>query len=201
MALIAPRYADPRVGGVMIGLGALLSFWSAGLLALGVRAFPTTPLRWAVPIRVAEGAAVWFASAPLVLGPRAVLPTGPAVSALLLAWAAFEYLTIARRTRYAGALLMAGSIQLVAVSNVIATVLTANLAGQGTAFNRLLVFNVVANIFVALGMHLVVFEEMTDEFRRANRDLASANEEVRWLARTDPLTGCHNRHFFDQIER
>jgi hypothetical protein len=96
---------------------------------------------------------------------------------------------------------MAGSIQLVAVSNVIATVLTANLAGQGTAFNRLLVFNVVANIFVALGMHLVVFEEMTDEFRRANRDLASANEEVRWLARTDPLTGCHNRHFFDQIER
>jgi diguanylate cyclase (GGDEF)-like protein len=42
---------------------------------------------------------------------------------------------------------------------------------------------------------------MTDELRRANRDLEDANEEVKRLAITDPLTGCHNRRFFEEIER
>jgi diguanylate cyclase (GGDEF)-like protein len=64
-----------------------------------------------------------------------------------------------------------------------------------------LAFNVVMSIFVALGMHLLVFEDMTAELRRTNRELASANEEVRRLAITDALTGCYNRLFFDQIER
>jgi diguanylate cyclase (GGDEF)-like protein len=69
------------------------------------------------------------------------------------------------------------------------------------AFNRLLAFNIVISMFVALGMQLLVFEDMTDELRRANRDLGYANREVKSLAITDPLTGCHNRRFFDEIER
>jgi diguanylate cyclase (GGDEF)-like protein len=52
-----------------------------------------------------------------------------------------------------------------------------------------------------LGMHLLVFEDMTDEIRRTNLALASANEQVKQLAITDPLTGCYNRRFFEQIER
>jgi len=69
------------------------------------------------------------------------------------------------------------------------------------AFNRLLAFNIVISMFVALGMQLLVFEDMTDELRRANRDLGYANREVKSLAITDPLTGCHNRRFFEEIER
>ena len=56
-------------------------------------------------------------------------------------------------------------------------------------------------MFIALGIHLLVFEDMTAELRRANRDLADANREVKNLAITDPLTGCHNRRFFEEIER
>jgi diguanylate cyclase (GGDEF)-like protein len=56
-------------------------------------------------------------------------------------------------------------------------------------------------MFIALGMQLLVFEDMTDEVRRTNRELAYANREVKNLAITDPLTGCHNRRFFDEIER
>lgn len=67
----------------------LLSVWAAGLLVLAARAFPTTPLRWSTPVRVAAVTAVWFTVAPLVLPPRIVLTTGPAASAVLLAWAAF----------------------------------------------------------------------------------------------------------------
>ena len=60
---------------------------------------------------------------------------------------------------------------------------------------------IVASIFIALGMHLLVFEDMTGEIRRTNLALAEANEQVKKLAITDPLTGCHNRRFFDEIER
>jgi diguanylate cyclase (GGDEF)-like protein len=74
-------------------------------------------------------------------------------------------------------------------------------SAAGPLLNRVLAFNVVTSIFVALSMHLLVFEDMTAELRRSNRELASANEEVRRLAITDALTGCYNRLFFDQIER
>jgi diguanylate cyclase (GGDEF)-like protein len=50
-------------------------------------------------------------------------------------------------------------------------------------------------------MHLLVFEDMTQELRRTNLDLEAAHEEVKRLAITDPLTGCHNRRFFEEIER
>jgi diguanylate cyclase (GGDEF)-like protein len=52
-----------------------------------------------------------------------------------------------------------------------------------------------------LGMHLLVFEDMTNELRRANYELEATHEEVKRLAITDPLTGCHNRRFFEDIER
>jgi diguanylate cyclase (GGDEF)-like protein len=69
------------------------------------------------------------------------------------------------------------------------------------ALNRLAVVNVITSMFVALGMHLLVFEDMTQELRMTNRQLAGANEEIQRLAITDPLTGCQNRRFFDEIER
>jgi diguanylate cyclase (GGDEF)-like protein len=71
----------------------------------------------------------------------------------------------------------------------------------GAYANALLAFNIVASIFIALGMHLLVFEDITGEIRRTNLALAEANEQVKTLAITDPLTGCHNRRFFDEIER
>jgi diguanylate cyclase (GGDEF)-like protein len=50
-------------------------------------------------------------------------------------------------------------------------------------------------------MHILVFEDMTNELLVTNRRLEGAHEEVRRLAITDPLTGCHNRRFFDEVEK
>jgi diguanylate cyclase (GGDEF)-like protein len=59
----------------------------------------------------------------------------------------------------------------------------------------------IVNLFVALAMHVLVFEDMTDALRRAHGALAQAHQEVKRLVITDPLTGCHNRRFFEEIER
>jgi diguanylate cyclase (GGDEF)-like protein len=201
LMLLARGYADVRFGSVMMGLAHLLAVWSAGLTLLGAEAFPDAPLRWDVPIKVAAITAVWFLSAPFFLPLTFVLSTGPAAAAILFGWSALRYLQLTARTRYIGTFLIGTGMALMAVSNAAAAGVVLNLAWGADTFNRLLAFNIVISMFIALGMHVLVFEDMTDELRTANRSLAVAHEEVQRLAITDPLTGCHNRRFFDEIER
>lgn len=194
-------YADVRLGAVMLGLAQLFGTWSAGLLWLGAHAFPDAPLRWNFPVRVAAVSAVWFVAAPLIVPLRAILVSGQAISGFILAWAGIQYLRLFKSSRFAGAALTCAGLGLLAISNLFSAGVTLESPTTGSILNQVLAFNVVTNIFVALGMHLLVFEDMTTELRRANSELAAANEEVRRLAITDSLTGCYNRRFFDQIER
>ena len=201
LMLLAQGYPDLRVGSVMLGLAHLLAVWSAGLTLLGAEAFPDAPLRWNAPLRVAASTAVWFLAAPFLLPLTFVLTTGPAAAAILFGWSALRYVRLTGRTRYIGTLLIGAGMVLMTVTNAAAAGVVLNLEWGTETFNRLLAFNIVISMFVALGMHVLVFEDMTDELRRANRNLEAANEEVQRLAITDPLTGCHNRRFFDEIER
>src|SRR5258705_9275627 len=65
-------------------------------------------------------------------------------------------------------------------------------------FETLLV-NAVLYSLGMLGMHLLVFEDMTYELRITNRRLEAVREELLQAAITDPLTGCQNRRFLDQV--
>jgi diguanylate cyclase (GGDEF)-like protein len=62
-----------------------------------------------------------------------------------------------------------------------------------------LVATSVIFLVAALGMQLMTFEDMTYELRRTNRRLEDAQSDLRELVITDPLTGCRNRRFFDEI--
>jgi len=57
----------------------------------------------------------------------------------------------------------------------------------------------VTYLIAALGMQLMTFEDMTLELRRTNRRLETAQGKLRRMVITDPLTGCRNRRFFDEI--
>ena len=200
--LNARGYADVRLGSVMIGLSQLLTVWSSALLLLSVEEFSRKdPHKWNVPVHAGAAAAVWFLAAPFVLPLSAVLYTGPAASAVLKGWASLRFAQLAKKTPIIGAFMMSAALGVMAVLDTAGAVTTYNLAWANDYLNALLAFNIVASIFVALGMHLLVFEDMTDEIRRTNLALAAANEQVRQLAITDPLTGCYNRRFFDEIGR
>src|SRR6185436_8481243 len=200
--LNARGYADVRVGSVMIGLSQLLTVWAAGLLLLSVDDFSKkSARRWTVPLQIGAAAAVWFLAAPFVLPLSAVLYTGPAACAVLLGWAGLRYGQLAKRTPIIGAFMMSAALGVMSLLNFAGAVLTYRLAWATSYTNALLAFSIVTSIFIALGMHLLVFEDMTDEIRRTNLALATANEQIKQMAITDPLTGCFNRRFFDEIGR
>jgi diguanylate cyclase (GGDEF)-like protein len=199
--LLGRGYTDLRLGSVVLGFAQLLAVWSAGLTLLGAEAFPDAPLRWNTPLKIAAATAVWFLAGPLLLPLWTMLSTGPAAAAVLFGWAALRYFHLGRRTRHAGAFVICAGTVLTCATNAAAAGAVFDIQWGAAAFNRLMAFNIVISMFIALGMQLLVFEDMTDEVRRTNRELAYANREVKNLAITDPLTGCHNRRFFDEIER
>lgn len=201
MGLISRDYPGTWIGSVMLGLSALFNVWASGLMVLGTGSVLTTPPGLKIPAIAAAVTAVWFMAAPLLVPSTPVLASGAAMSAVLMAWASIRAFQLARRTRYLGLLMIAIGLLPVVVVHAVAVVIVASPATGVGAFDRLVISGVIANVLVGLGMHLSIFEDMTDELQRANSNLASANDEVRRLAVTDPLTGCHNRHSFDEIER
>jgi diguanylate cyclase (GGDEF)-like protein len=195
-------YADVRLGSVMIGLSQLLAVWSAGLLLLSVNEFSKEePPAWNVPVQAGAATAAWFLAAPLALPLPAVLYTGFAASAVLKGWASRRFARLAKETPSIGAFMMSAALGVISALDSAGAVMTYRLDWAASYANALLAFSIVTSIFVALGMHLLVFEDITDEIRRTNLALAEANEQVKLMAITDPLTGCYNRRFFDEIGR
>jgi diguanylate cyclase (GGDEF)-like protein len=198
--VLARDYADPRLGPALTGMAALFVVGSASSVLLASRAFPQTDVEWRGPIKWAGVGAVWFLAAPVAMPLFVVIGSATVLTAGLLGWAGIRYLHIAREGRYAGAILMGAGLCIMTLVNLGAAA-TFLFGGAEAVLDGLAAGNVVTSLFVALGMHLLVFEDMTKELRLTNRDLAAAHEEVKRLAITDPLTGCHNRRFFDEIER
>jgi diguanylate cyclase (GGDEF)-like protein len=200
LGIVSRTYIDETLSSVLTGLALLFTASAAGLMRLSVEAFPQNPVRWnGRRITAMSAAALWFLVAPFAVPLSTVVFTGTLATAGLLAWSGVGYLRLARQAQSAGALVMGLGLTLIASSHLIASVMS--LVIDGGTGQRLSGLTVITTLFVALGMHILVFEDMTDELRLANRRLAGANEEVRRLAITDAVTGCHNRRFFDQVER
>src|ERR1051325_10768144 len=199
-ALNARGYADVLLGGAMLGISQLLTVWSAALLLLSVDEFSKkTPHRWDIPVQAGAATAIWFLAAPLALPLSTVFYTGLAGTAVLKGWASVRFARLAKKTPIIGAFMMSAALGVMCVIDAAGAIVTYRLEWASTYTNPLLAFNTVTSIFVALGMHLLVFEDMTDEIRRTNLKLFAANEQIKQMAITDPLTGCYNRRFFDEI--
>jgi diguanylate cyclase (GGDEF)-like protein len=200
LGIVARSYADETLRSVLTGLALLFTVFAAALMRLSVESFPQHTVRLnGRRLMAVSGAALWFLVAPFLFPLTTVVFTGTIATAALLAWSGAGYLQLARLGRSAGAFVMGLGLTLIAASHLMASVMSL-IMDLGLS-QRLSGVTVITTLFVALGMHLLVFEDMTDELRLANRRLAGANEEVRRLAITDALTGCHNRRFFDEVER
>ena len=149
-------------------------------------------------LRVLLPLTAWFVLSPMLFGAAAVQLPGYGLSAVLLAGAGSLYAAVLLERRMIGA----GLVSLVLYGLSISS-LSSMFAGPVTRVEPVtfdvFVLTSVLYIFGAVGIHLLVFEDMTFELRVANRRLETAQQDLLQAAITDSLTGCHNRRFFEQV--
>jgi diguanylate cyclase (GGDEF)-like protein len=199
MFLGAPE-AVAGAGAVRFGVSQFLGILSALFFVIASDAYPTRP-------RVRRGYALvllavlfWFALAPIPLGTWAVFVPGHILIAGALAAAGAGHMLLLRQTKMLGAAVVGVSLLLIASSHMW-TILRVGTLGEPGApgTTNPLGFSLVLYLITALGMQLMTFEDMTYELRRTNKRLEAAQTKLRRMVITDPLTGCRNRRFFDEI--
>jgi diguanylate cyclase (GGDEF)-like protein len=196
--LVASRtYSTEQARLLAYGVSQFLGILSALTFVLSVDAYPGQPRLDRNYTFVLVPLFLWFALAPLGLNASAVFAPGHVLMAGALAAAGVAYLVLLRQTRMVGAAVLGVSLLLISASHVwtVLRVASPNDPGATSA----LLFRMIPYLVTALGMQLMTFEDMTLELRRTNRRLENAQSKLRRAVITDPLTGCRNRRFFDEI--
>jgi diguanylate cyclase (GGDEF)-like protein len=189
--------AATKSGLFLLGAAQLLALASATLFFAGANAYQSRVSLRRRHLWAALPLGIWFLLAPLALGPAAVTLPGYLATAGVLALAGGAHVLILR----SGGLLGAGVVGTMLLVQAITHVWRA-LAPDGSAAQAVgdaFLVELALYLVTALGMQLMTFEDMTGELRRANAQLEKAQTELRQLVVTDPLTGCRNRRFFDEI--
>jgi diguanylate cyclase (GGDEF)-like protein len=197
MFLAAGRYAELKLEHFLYGLSQLCGVVAAIAFVAGADAYdapPHFPRRYALALLLAL---IWFALAPISLGPESVFASGHLLNAGTLCAAGAGYLALARRTRLVGAALVGSMLVLAAASNVWIALWVPS--PDDVEAGRALFVSLGLFLIAALGMQVMTFEDMTLELRGTNRRLEAAQAELKQMVITDPLTGCRNRRFFDQV--
>ena len=200
MLLIARGYESVVVARAAVGVSQFLGVCTAALFFASADLYRQT--RYVRPARDWKplvGAGAWFLLTPLLFGTVTVLSPGYVLSAILMGAAGTMYAAVLIERKMIGAGLVAFVLFGLAVSNLTTAVVVPQMLATGRFTFEILLVNIVLYAFCALGIHQLVFEDMTYELRATNRRLESAQSELLQAAITDPLTGCHNRRFLEQV--
>ena len=198
MLLVARAYHNVFVARTAVGLSQFLDVSSAALFFWSGDLFRQTHIVRGVHARAAGVAVAVFVLTALLFGDYATLVLGHGVSAIVLGAAGTMYGAVLIERRIIGAGLVAFVLFGLAASNMTMAFVAHRMLGGEFVF-EIVMANAVLYTFGALGVHQLVFEDMTYELRLTNRRLEAAREELVQAAITDPLTGCHNRRFLEQV--
>ncbi len=199
MLLIASGYDTPTAGRLALGVSQFLGICTATLFFWSADLYRQTRFVQPKRLRALAGIAAWFLIAPLIFGEGAVMSPGYLLSALILAAAGSMYGAVLLERRMIGAGLVAFVLLGLAVSHLTTAAVVPRMTGAGDFTFAILIVNTVLYTLGALGIHQFVFEDMTYELQATNRRLESVREELLQASITDPLTGCHNRRFLEQV--
>lgn len=171
--------------------GALLLFRSAHSFH---QTKPASSKYWLI----VPGLFLWLIVAGRFAGPTEILGPGYVLTGIVLARTAMIFGAAFKEKRFIGAGIISVMFTLVAGTNIAIGLFIVNISESPQLILSIFAANAVFSTIGALGMHLLVFEDMTYELRIANHELEAAQEELRRLATIDSLTGCYNRRFFEE---
>ena len=199
LLVVARSYDSPAVGRAAVGLSQFLELCTATLYFWSGDVYRQTGYTTRRAVNALAGAASYFLLSPLVFGVGAVLIPGYLVTAATLAAAGSMYAAVLIERRMIGAGVVAFVMFGLAISHLASASVEYRMIEAGQFSFEILMVNVVLNACGAIGVHLFIFEDMTYELRATNRRLEAARAELLQASITDPLTGCHNRRFLDQV--
>jgi diguanylate cyclase (GGDEF)-like protein len=190
-------YRDTPIGRMAFGISQFLTLVGSLSFVVAADAYRHRPRMVRAYSLLLLPVAIWFSLAPAALKIWSVFAPGHVLIAGALAAAGVAYVLLVRDVRLLGALIVAVMLFVLAGMNLW---MAAQFGGPNAAGMRATLFAMsVVFLVTALGMQLMTFEDMTYELQRANRQLEAAQGDLRELVITDPLTGCRNRRFFDEI--
>ena len=198
MFSVAHGYANEKIGAMVYGFSQFLGVLGSLAFVVAADAYRQRPrLKRSYRI-VLLPIAIYFIFLPVALGPRIVFALGHLLIAGGMAAAAVAHLLLLRYSRLLGATVVGVALLAIAGLNVWmgATIGTPDTSSSLTS---VLIGMSVLFLVGGLGQQLMAFEDMTYELRQTNRQLETAQNELRQLVITDPLTGTRNRRFFDEI--
>jgi diguanylate cyclase (GGDEF)-like protein len=198
MLVGARAYGNEKLGAMAYGGSQVLGVLSSLAFVVAADAYRQRPrLRRGYGI-VLLPIAIYFIFLPVALGPRMVFAVGHLLIAGGMTAAAVAHLLLLRYSRLLGATIVGVALLAIAGLNIRmgATIATPDSAGSLT---QVLIVMSVVFLVGGLGQQLMAFEDMTYELQRTNHRLETAQNELRQLVITDPLTGTRNRRFFDEI--
>jgi diguanylate cyclase (GGDEF)-like protein len=192
-----PLTASNQITAMSYGVSQFLGILSALFFVISADAYPARPRGRRGYALVLLAVLLWFALAPMALGTWTVFAPGHVLIAGALAAAGVGHLILLRQVRMLGAAVVGVALLLIAGSHVWVVLRVGQPGAPGITSS--LGFSLVLYLIAALGMQLMTFEDMTSELRRTNRRLEAAQSKLRRMVITDPLTGCRNRRFFEEI--
>jgi diguanylate cyclase (GGDEF)-like protein len=200
MLTVAEPSAYEKVRALAYGASQFLGLLSSLAFVVAADAYRQRPrLRRGYGI-VLLPIAIYFVLLPIAIGPRIIFAVGHLLIAGSMAAAAIAHLLLLRYSRLLGATIVGGALLAIAGLNIWmgATIDIEAPGGLGPQTGVLIGMSVVF-LVGGLGQQLMAFEDMTYELQQTNRRLETAQNELRQLVITDPLTGTRNRRFFDEI--
>ena len=197
MFLAVPVYSTEQCGWFAYGVSQFLGIVSSLVFVLSADAYRAPPRIPRSYGYVMLPLLMWFALAPIALGPSAAFAPGHLLIAGGLAAAGIAYLALLREQRMLGAATIGLGLIAVAGVNIWMALAVSNASHEAAAQG--LIFSLMMYLVVGIGMQLMTFEDMTLELRATNVQLRRAQDDLRQMVITDPLTGCRNRRFFDEI--
>lgn len=198
LALLSRQYPDARVARMAIGVFALLNLGGALFLLKSGWSYARQALPRAWPWGLVA-IAVWLVGARLAVARPTMAMQFFLVVAALNAGTAGKFLFGLPGGRSLGAWMLGIAMAIVMASNLLVASAITAFTTDGVLVFRILALNSLAAALAAVAMHLLVFEDTTRELRKSNDRLASAQDQLKQMAITDPLTGCYNRRFIDEI--
>jgi diguanylate cyclase (GGDEF)-like protein len=197
IAARAYRFAHKEIANAAYGFSQFLAIVGALVFVVAADAYRS---RWHFRrgyLFILLPLLIWFSLAPIALDTFAAFGPGHLLIAGALAAAGAAHLALLREVRLLGAGIVGVAFLAIAGANV--WLVVAVPPAVNGAVSRMVFVTLALDLVAALGMQLMTFEDMTYELRLANRRLESAQGDLRHMVTTDPLTGCRNRRFFDDI--